>query len=95
MDTEKSDIEILIPVEERVKSSAKYVFKPKLKIINAIVGKHNGSSNMLQNTCNEIGKIIEEKKLVQITPGYSVTKRIDQLENAEIYVWVGISPNIL
>ena len=50
---------------------------------------------MLQNTCNEIGKIIEEKKLVQITPGYSVTKRIDQLENAEIYVWVGISPNIL
>lgn len=95
MDTEKADVEILIPIEKEIKSSTKYVFKPKLKITNAIVGRHHGNPNMLQETCNEIAKIIEEKKLVQITPGYSVTKQVDELGNADIEVWVGISPNIL
>ena len=51
----------------------------------------------LQNTCNELNQYIVQNKLMPITVGYNVTKKIDPVNiiKTEIDVYVGISPNIL
>ena len=91
------DVEVLLPINKRVPSTGKYVFKEKLLITNALMVKHVGNPAGLQAACNELNSYIMENKLVPITAGYNVTRKVDMLNpnNAEIDVYVGISPNIL
>lgn len=91
------DAEILLPINKRIPSIGKYVFKEKLLITNALQAKHIGNPTELQLTCNELNRHIIDNKLVPITAGYNVTRRVDMLNpnNSEIDVYVGISPNIL
>lgn len=97
MEGELIDVEVLLPINKRIPSSGKYVFKEKLLITNALMVKHVGNPAGLQAVCNELNSYIMENKLVPITVGYNVTRKVDMLNpnNTEIDVYVGISPNIL
>ena len=91
------DIEMLLPIDKPIDDIDKFRYKSKVKIVNAIVAKHRGNPMKLQSTCNKLNQYLIEHKLVPITVGYNVTKKIDALnvEDTEIDVYVGISPNIL
>lgn len=91
------DIEIMLPINKRIKSTSKYVFKEKLLITNALKAIHLGNPAGLLVTCNELTQYIAEHKLVPITVSYNVTVKMDMLnaENSEIDMYVGINPNIL
>ena len=94
---EMIDVEILVPINRRLHNIGNYVFKEKLLITNALQAMHRGNPVGLQQTCNQLNQYIIEQKLVPITVGYNVTRRVDMLnvENTEIDVFVGINPNIL
>lgn len=92
------DIEILIPVNKRIEcNNTQFVFKDKLKIVNAVKSVHKGNPATLQDTCNELNQYMMAHQMVPITVGYNVTKKVDMLDinQSEIEVYVGISPNIL
>lgn len=91
------DFEILIPINKKIVSSEKYVFKEKLKITNAIVGIHRGNPDLIQNTLNELNQYILENKILPITVGYSVIKNVEltNLNETVIYYYLGINSNIL
>ena len=94
---EKMDMELICPIDKKIESIEGYVYKEKIKIVNAAKMSYKGNPNGLQEACNELNKYIMENKLQPITVGYNVTKKIDILDinNAEIDVYVGINPNIL
>ena len=91
------DIELLMQIDMSIDSTDKFVFKSQIKIINAVVAAYKGHPIGLQDACNQLNQYIMEHKLQPITVGYNVTKKTDilNLENTEIDVYVGISPNIL
>lgn len=91
------DIEILLPIDKKISNIEGYCYKEKLRITNALVAKHKGSPVRLQETCNQLNQYIVEQKFVPITVGYNVTQKVDpvNVENSEIDIYVGISPNIL
>lgn len=91
------DIEILLPIDRKIENSDKYIYKEKIKIVNALVGKHHGNPAELQNTCNELNQYIMENRLTPITVGYNVIRKVNpaNIQDTEIDVYVGISPNIL
>lgn len=91
------DIELLMQIDMSIDSTDKFVFKSQIKIINAVVVAYKGHPIGLQDACNQLNQYIMEHKLQPITVGYNVTKKTDilNLENTEIDVYVGISPNIL
>ncbi len=97
MEQGKVDVELLVPVDKAVGDIKKYHYKKRLKIVNAVMAKHFGNPGYLQKTCNELNQYIEDKGYVPITVGYSIPRQIDMLnlENSEINVYVGVSPNIL
>lgn len=97
MNGDKVDIEILIPIDKEIASSDKFTYKEKLKIVNAVMAKYTGHPKGLQDACNKLNEYMENKKLVPVTVGYNVTKKVDvvNLEDTEIDIYVGISLNIL
>lgn len=54
-------------------------------------------SSGIQGVCNELNSYIVNKHLQPITVGYNVTEKVDplNLDETEIRIYVGISPNIL
>lgn len=97
MDGEYLDVEILQPIDKNIGSIGDYRFKEKIKIVNAVVASYKGNPIGLQGACNELNQYITEKKLQPITVGYNVPKYINpvSIEDTEIDIYVGISPNIL
>lgn len=91
------DVEILQPINKNIGSIGDYQFKEKIKIVNAVVASYKGNPIGLQGACNELNQYITEKKLQPITVGYNVPKHINpvSIEDTEIDIYVGISPNIL
>ncbi len=91
------DIELLMPIDKKIDSTDTFLFKNKIKIVNAVVMCYKGHPIGLQEACNQLNQYILEHKLQPVTVGYNVTKKTDMLnpENTEIDVYVGISPNIL
>lgn len=91
------DIELLIPINKKIISTDQFVFKEKIKITNAVVAIHIGNVNELQQTCNELNQYILDNKLIPLTVGYNITKKINPLDanDTEIHVYVGINANIL
>ena len=91
------DVELIMPIDMSMDSTDKFVFKDQIKIVNAVVVAYKGHPIGLQEACNQLNQYIVEHKLQPITVGYNVTKKTDMLslQNTEIDVYVGISPNIL
>lgn len=93
------DVEILLPIDRYIGDAdvGEYTFKEKIHIVNAAVVAYKGHPSRLQDACNELNQYIVENNLQPITVGYNVTKHEDKLDinNTEIYVYVGINPNVL
>ena len=91
------DTELLIPLDKPVPCMDRYVFKDKFKIVNAVEAQYKGHPAGLQGACNELNGYISNKKMQPITVGYNVTRHMDpiHIENTEVSVYVGVSPNIL
>lgn len=93
------DIELLIPLEDGVAPPADYILKPRFLLTNAIMLRHVGNPSGLQNSVNELNAYIAARGLVPITSGYNVTvkdaKTPLEMDDMEIHVYVGISPNLL
>ena len=91
------DMEILMPVDRSIISTDRFVFKKQIKIVNAVTVSYKGHPMGLQEACNQLNQYITEHRLQPITVGYNVTKELDMLnlDNTQIDVYVGISPNIL
>lgn len=97
VEDDEIDVELIMPIDMSMYSTDKFVFKDQIKIVNAVVASYKGHPIGLQEACNHLNQYIVEHKLQPITVGYNVTKKTDMLslENTEIDVYVGISPNIL
>lgn len=90
------DIEILIPISQKIESNTKYIYKDKIKIVNAIMLIHKDGIETLQRSCDKLSNYIINNKLTPLTVGYNVTKVLSKERNeAEIRVYVGLNPNIL
>ena len=91
------EMEILMPIDRSIASTDRFVFKNQIKIVNAVTASYKGHPMGLQEACNELNQYITEHRLQPITVGYNVTKEMDMLnlDNTQIDVFVGISPNIL
>jgi hypothetical protein len=93
------DTEILIPLEGDFTPSEGCTRKPLLKIVNAVKVRHTGNPAMLQATLNFLSAHISQHKLAPITAAYIVTvkdvKTHEELNNAIMDVYIGISPNVL
>ena len=93
------DIEFLVPLDREITAPNGYVWKPHFLLTNALRIRHIGNPATLQNSINELNAYITERRLVPITTGYNVTvkeaKTPQELDNMEIDVYVGISPNLL
>ena len=88
---------VLLPVNRRIDNINGYVFKERIKIVNALTIKHKGNPAKLYETYDELNQYISRNNLVPITAGYNITRKIDMADvnNTEIDIYVGISPNIL
>lgn len=97
IESDKIDVELLIPVDKQVECLECYTYKERIRIVNAVVAKYTGSPRDLQEACNELNQYIVEHKLLPVTVGYNLTKNVDitNPENTEVDIYVGISQNIL
>ena len=96
------DIEFLIPVDKEIDNknlTEGYSFKREIFLTNAVKLHHVGHPTKLQHSINELKKYITEHQLVPITVGYNVTVYEPQtpleMDQTEIDIYVGISPNRL
>lgn len=93
------DIEILIPLDREIELPAGYVWKPHFLLTNALMIKHVGNPAGLQSSIMALNTYITEHRLTPITTGYNVTvkeaKTPLEIEEMEVDIYVGISPNIL
>ncbi len=93
------DIEILIPLDREITPPAGYIWKPHFLLTNALMIRHIGNPAALQNAINELNAYIMEHQLVPISTGYNVTvkeaKTPLEIDNMEVDIYVGISPNLL
>lgn len=86
------DVEILMPFTEPIEVEEPYVFKDRIKIVNALYMKVI-DVNLMQEAMNEMNVYIMEHKLQAVTSAYLVQTK----ENGQpcIEMYIGISPNIL
>ena len=93
------DVEILLPLDKEIPVPAGYVWKPHFLLTNALMVRHIGNPGGMQSTVNALNTYILENKLVPISTGYNVTvkeaKTPLELDEMEVNIYVGISPNIL
>jgi effector-binding domain-containing protein len=66
------DTEILIPVDRLFAPEYGYIFKSKFRLINAARLSFTGKPEMLQDTCAEFVRYIQEHKLQYTTTVYKV-----------------------
>ena len=93
------DVEILLPLDREIALPTGYTWKPHFLLTNALMIRHIGNPATLQSTINELNAYITEHQLVPISSGYNVTvkeaKTPLEIENMEVDIYVGISPNML
>lgn len=93
------DIEILLPLDWEITPPVGYSWKPHFLLTNALKITHTGNPAGLEQSINELNQFIIQNKLVPISTGYNVTvkeaKTPMELDQMEIDVYVGISPNKL
>lgn len=93
------DVEILIPLDKQIQAPAGYTFKPHFLLTNAVVVHHVGHPSKLQDSVNALNVYMQEHHLIPISSGYNVTvkeaKTPMELDQMEVKVYVGVSPNLL
>ena len=93
------DVEILVSLDREISVPDGYTWKPRFLLTNAVKLCHIGHPAELQNSINQLNSYIAEHHLIPITSGYNVAvkdaKTPLELNDMEIHVYVGVSPNIL
>lgn len=93
------DIEILVPLDRKVKIPSPYKYKSIIKLVHALYIRHEGNSSKSGDTINILNKYIIENNKQVITPTYNVTIKkaigYNDLDNMIIDVYVGCNPCIL
>lgn len=93
------DIEILVPLNKRINFPVGYQWKERLFVTNAVLIKHKGHPAGLQNTFDILNEYMQKNQLTPITGAYNVTvkeaKNPMEVNDMEIDIYVGISPNVL
>ena len=86
------DMEVLLPISCRIPVEKPYVFKEKIKIINALYTRIE-QIDMLNKAMNEVNQYIVSNGLQPITSAYVIQTKQEDRPRAEIYI--GLNPNIL
>lgn len=93
------DMELLIPLDRKISVPDGFTLKEKILLTNALMIRHLGNPSGMQATVNALTAYIAEHGLTPITPAYNLTVKDAatplELDQVEIDVYVGISPNIL
>lgn len=93
------DVEILIPLDKEISVPAGFLWKPHFLLTNALMVRHIGNPSTMQNSVNELNAYIAEHHLTPITTGYNVTVKEArtplEMEQMEVDIYVGVSPNRL
>lgn len=63
VDNDMVDVELLLQVDCIIPSSDKYVYKDRIRIVNALVGIYKGNPVGLQESVVQLNKFITEHKL--------------------------------
>lgn len=87
------DVEILIPVKEKVEVNEPYIFKPRIKIENALYSKLEEDLSQLNHLLDSINNYVIDNKLQPITTAYIVQSKVENSIDIEVYL--GLSENIL
>lgn len=86
------DVEMLMPVSYRIPVEMPYIFKNKLKILNALYMKVT-DINRIEDALNIVNQYIVDNKLLPITSAYLVQTKVENQPLIEVYI--GISQNVL
>jgi hypothetical protein len=93
------DVEILVPLDQKIAIPDGYVWKPRFYLTNAVKLRHADSLAMLQTSVNELNAYMERKRLTPITVGYNITVKEaasqQELDSMIVDIYVGVSPNQL
>ncbi len=87
-------LELLVPVDKQFKSSCKYVFKPKFRLENAVMGKFSGTTDEFKKAEKTLYDYAKGKNLKAITDVYYLIKNIHD-ENCVVDMYLGTSGNSL
>lgn len=87
-------VEFIIPVDRRIKSSSKYVFKPEFRIENAVMYKYSGDIRKIIQERNKLYEYILRRNLNPVTGVYYRVKESDGISGV-ICMYIGISFNLL
>ena len=93
------DLEILVPINNKIELPSEYKFKPIFKLVNALYIRHKGNPALLQNIYNELITYIRKNGFQEITSGYNVAvidmKPGMSMDELVTDVYIGISGNVL
>ncbi|MFC6334098.1 hypothetical protein ACFP56_15830 [Paenibacillus septentrionalis] len=90
------DIEYLVAIDREVNLEEPYVYKPELKLVNALYVRHIGNPHELQDVYNHIVEFMKDNGLQQISTIYNVNINDDRLQFGEepiIDIYLSINPN--
>lgn len=88
---ETVDVEILIPVKGIVKKCNEFDYKPIFKLNNAVIIRHEGNWNELQNTENLLHDFIKKNNFKVITSTYYMVVRNGNSNSEDCIIDIFIS----
>lgn len=87
-------VEFIIPVDRRLKSSSKYVFKPEFRLENAVMYTYSGDIRKISQEKNKLYEYILRRNLNPVTGVYYCVKEFNGASGV-ICMCIGISCNLL
>lgn len=92
IDDEIVNVEILIPVIGNIQKCNEFDYKPIFKLNNAVIIRHEGNWNELQNTENLLHDFIKKNNFKAITSTYYVVVRTgnSNSEDCIIDIFIGV-----
>ncbi len=82
------DVEIMIPVNEQFKSNEYYVYKPKIRLTNALRGRCSYDYNDLNEARKEMQHYINRNSHIPLTPYFYKLTKNNGIDEVDIYVSV-------
>lgn len=93
------DMEILVPLNQKVELVGEYKLKSIIHLRNAIYVRYKGNPAFIDSTYNHLTKYMEQKNLQPITTAYNVNI-VDivagqSYEDMIVDVYIGVNPSVL
>ena len=84
------DLEFFVPVSKEFKSNEFYVYKPQIKLYNAVRARHSGTYDTLINSRKKFQTYLSQKCYQPITDFYYCVNNSNLVD-----IYVGINGNIV